>query len=156
MTSTTDLTSNVVPDLCRNNCGFFASSSFDGYCSQCYNQQRKNVNEIDDRVQQQDRVSVEMKGEHVVIEPTMPVENLSLPASSKVTIENNIGKKSRCPNCKKTMGILQYPCACGGHFCSKCRYSNEHHCPIDYKAMGRKILAKANPQIVADRVHNRQ
>jgi hypothetical protein len=71
-------------------------------------------------------------------------------------MKNNTSKKTRCPNCKKIMGILQYPCACGGQFCSNCRYSNEHQCPIDYKAVGRKILAKTNPQVVADRVHNRQ
>jgi hypothetical protein len=149
-------TTSIISQLCKNNCGFFGNTTFDGLCSKCYIEEKKKLKEI----QQQQDISVEMKEEKIVIETTRslssPIENLSLAIRSKSTMKNNTSKKTRCPNCKKIMGILQYPCACGGQFCSNCRYSNEHQCPIDYKAVGRKILAKTNPQVVADRVHNRQ
>jgi hypothetical protein len=159
MASTTDLTNNVAPRLCKNNCGFFGNIVFDGFCSQCYTEHKKQSKEIEQKTVQHD-IPVEMKDEKTVIEPTIslssPVDNLTLSTQSKSTPKNDTSKKLRCPNCKKIMGILQYPCACGGQFCSKCRYSNEHQCPIDYKAVGRKVLAKTNPQVIADRVHNRQ
>jgi len=154
MASTTDLTISVTPKLCKNNCGFFGTTAFDGFCSQCYTKQKKKLKEIEEQKQQED-ITIDMK-EEKVISLSSPVENLSLSTQSKSTIKNYNSKKARCPNCKKLMGILQYPCACGGHFCSNCRYSNEHQCPIDYKDVGRKVLAKTNPQVIADRVHNRQ
>jgi hypothetical protein len=137
MPSTTDVHSQ----LCKNNCGFFGNPTFDGYCSQCYTEHKKKLQD------EQPDISMEMK-EEIESETTrisLPVDHLSTSS-----------KKLRCPNCKKIMGILQYSCACGGNFCLNCRYSNEHQCPIDYKAIGRKFLAKTNPQVIADRVHNRQ
>lgn len=140
---------NQASQLCKNNCGFFGNVTFNGFCSRCYAEQK---NEFNDREEQGQDSFIEMKDDKVVIETEItsmssPVEHLPLTKSTR---------KLRCPNCQKIMGILQYSCACGGHFCSKCRYSNEHQCPIDYKAIGRTLLAKTNPQVIADRVHNRQ
>ena len=139
-TTTAAAASSARPAPCKNKCGFFANAQFDGFCSQCYSEERKQF-----------KAAVSNSTEAV----TSAVENLST-ATTATAIKDRPPRKTRCPNCQKSMGILQYPCACGGCFCSNCRYSNEHRCPVDYKAMGRTLLAKSNPPVIADRVPNRQ
>src|SRR5437588_57869 len=102
MASTNDSSTNIVLQLCKNNCGFYGNTAFDGFCSQCYTEQKKKSKEIEG--QQQPHISVEMKEEKVVIESettttttsSMPVESLLLSSQS-----NYSSKKIRCPNCKK-------------------------------------------------------
>lgn len=160
MGPTTDSSTNILPQLCNNNCGFFGNTLLDGFCSQCYSKEKKKSIDKENEHQGQQDTPVEMHEEELVIESKIivssPVKNLSLSNQSQSVKKCNPSRKVRCPSCKKIMGILQYPCVCGGHFCSNCRYSNEHQCPIDYKTIERKILAKNNPQVIADRVQNRQ
>jgi len=61
-------------------------------------------------------------------------------------------KKSRCLCCKKKLGLTGFTCRCGGLFCGIHRYSDKHDCSFDYKAMGEKEIAEANPLIVAQKV----
>jgi len=61
-------------------------------------------------------------------------------------------KKNRCLSCKKKLGLTGFSCRCGGLFCGIHRYSDKHDCSFDYKAMGEKEIAKANPVVVAEKV----
>lgn len=160
MGSTTDLTPPLPSTtLCKNDCGFYAHTNFDGFCSRCYHTEQEKQRQSERNEEERREISFESTKTL-----SSPVENQSVSrqsdnAAAPTTTTrptSTLTKRTACPNCKKPMGILQYPCACGGSFCSKCRYSTEHQCPIDYKALGRTILAKTNPQVIADRVQNRQ
>lgn len=56
--------------------------------------------------------------------------------------------KKRCSDCRKRLNITNsFPCRCEGIFCAKHRHPEFHKCPIDYKALGRECLLKANPTL---------
>lgn len=61
--------------------------------------------------------------------------------------------KSRCAQCNKKLGIIMImQCHCGKLFCAQHRYAEAHNCSYDFKEEGKKILAKDNPLVVADKL----
>jgi len=42
-------------------------------------------------------------------------------------------KKVRCSSCSKRLGLVQFPCRCGGVYCSSHRADTLHNCSYDYK-----------------------
>ncbi|KAI1280873.1 AN1-type zinc finger protein 6 [Halotydeus destructor] len=61
-------------------------------------------------------------------------------------------KKTRCTKCKVNVGVIGFPCRCGGMFCSVHRYANEHSCSFDYKEHGAEEIRKNNPQVVGEKI----
>jgi hypothetical protein len=61
-------------------------------------------------------------------------------------------KKNRCTKCKVNVGVIGFPCRCGGTFCSSHRYANEHECTFDYKEHGAEEIRKNNPQVIGEKV----
>jgi len=61
-------------------------------------------------------------------------------------------KKTRCSKCKVNVGVIGFPCRCGGMFCSVHRYANEHSCSFDYKEHGAEEIRKNNPQVVGEKI----
>lgn len=43
-------------------------------------------------------------------------------------------------------------CRCGGSFCCKHRYAEEHSCTFDYKAAGKESLTRENPVVTAPKL----
>ena len=41
---------------------------------------------------------------------------------------------------------------CGGMFCAVHRYAESHSCTFDYKAEGRRMLARNNPVVTAPKL----
>jgi len=57
-------------------------------------------------------------------------------------------KKLKCKGCgKKLIAGIEYKCRCKKIFCTRCRMPEDHGCTFDYKALGKEILAKANPVV---------
>uniref|UniRef100_T1KVR1 AN1-type domain-containing protein n=1 Tax=Tetranychus urticae TaxID=32264 RepID=T1KVR1_TETUR len=61
-------------------------------------------------------------------------------------------KKTRCTQCKISVGVIGFPCRCGGIFCSIHRYANEHSCSFNYKEHGAEEIRKNNPQVVGEKI----
>ncbi|VEL09773.1 unnamed protein product [Protopolystoma xenopodis] len=54
---------------------------------------------------------------------------------------------NRCVRCKKRVGLTGFTCRCDGLFCSLHRYSDQHDCTFDYRALGRAELSRDNPEV---------
>ncbi|XP_054162494.1 AN1-type zinc finger protein 6-like isoform X1 [Oppia nitens] len=66
--------------------------------------------------------------------------------------KTNKKKKNRCTKCKINVGVIGFPCRCGGTFCSTHRYANEHNCTFDYREHGAEEIRKNNPQVIGEKV----
>ncbi|XP_042969270.1 putative zinc finger A20 and AN1 domain-containing stress-associated protein 8 [Carya illinoinensis] len=64
-------------------------------------------------------------------------------------------RKKRCKSCNKKVGLTGFDCRCGNVFCGMHRYPEEHACTVDFKAIGREVLAQQNPICKADKLHGR-
>lgn len=91
--------------LCAGDCGFFAISIENKYCSQC------------------SKTKFEA-------EPPAQVE------------EKKIKNNELCDKCNKPSPLPLNKCLCGGSYCMKHRYSDEHGCEFDRFAECRAELSK--------------
>lgn len=112
------------------------------------------------------RVETLVRNEQLDLEPQERIRlageilELSLSTNftaSKIIEKFEVNKKAvekgpsidRCGVCKKRALIT---CPCGGHFCARHRYENEHHCTYDFKTPERKRLREANPVVQASKI----
>lgn len=61
-------------------------------------------------------------------------------------------KKTKCTKCKANVGVIGFPCRCGGIFCSTHRYTNEHNCTFNYRELGAEEIRKNNPQVIGEKI----
>ena len=63
-------------------------------------------------------------------------------------------RKNICQHkgCKKKLNIISYSCQCQKKFCGEHRLPEDHACTFDYKAQGRELIAKKNPQIINSKI----
>jgi hypothetical protein len=60
---------------------------------------------------------------------------------------------NRCFGCSKKVGLTGFRCKCNLVFCSTHRHADAHACTFDYKAAAAAHLTKANPTVVASKIH---
>lgn len=49
---------------------------------------------------------------------------------------------TRCEQCKKKLGVMEYKCKCGKTFCITHLHAESHKCTYDYQAEAKTILKK--------------
>lgn len=62
-------------------------------------------------------------------------------------------QKLRCAQCNRRLGVIMVMrCHCEKVFCAQHRYAEAHNCSYNFKAVGKQILERENPLVVAQKL----
>ncbi|XP_050387505.1 zinc finger A20 and AN1 domain-containing stress-associated protein 9-like [Argentina anserina] len=147
---------NYAPPLCVKGCGFFGHWETRNMCSTCHKGCVKEEELL---------AKLTAPPAAVVSVEKTPDVAVSVSDSSSTTLTSDqpsgVTKKMNCcqrENCKKRISpaeSISLKCRCGGVFCVKHRYPEDHSCSFNYKEMGKDDLAKKNQVCIADKLGHR-
>ncbi|GMY17452.1 zinc finger A20 and AN1 domain-containing stress-associated protein 5-like [Fagus crenata] len=127
-----EIVTKMDPTLCANGCGFLGMMDTRNMCSKCYNGSPKEK-----------------------FADTIKAPVMDDPMNSDAMVKGSTSMKNRCKHCNKKVGLTGFECRCGNVFCGMHRYPEKHACIVDFKAIGREILAKQNPICKGDKLQRR-
>ncbi|KNC46908.1 Awp1-pending-prov protein [Thecamonas trahens ATCC 50062] len=76
--------------------------------------------------------------------PVQPLATASASSGKSRKRKRPQGKKNRCYECRKKVGLHGFTCECDFVFCGKHRYRYAHQCEVDVRERARKQLASLN------------
>jgi hypothetical protein len=126
---------------CANACGYFGYPATNNLCNLCYRDFLESVH------------SAPAAADKVVPAAEKPAA-AQISAATSGTAPAVKAAPNRCASCRKKVGLLRFPCRCGGTFCALHRYAEKHACGFDFKTAGREKIAENNPLVVAAKINN--
>jgi len=126
----------ALPVECTKGCGFFGADQFKGMCSACFKKSGEKPIVLP-KTRKAKWKSARLKLKAV----------RAFQTSHKRPQQTN---KNRCFVCHKKIGTTETPgieCKCNYFFCPVHRMPNDHDCPLDFKSLQRKKLAKENKAV---------
>ncbi|KAG6659513.1 hypothetical protein CIPAW_03G040900, partial [Carya illinoinensis] len=137
--------------LCANGCGFYGFKDKQNLCSKCY----KDF-QAQELSQEAPEVPLAKNMDRLQLAVNESDAQTALASDITAIVKDSWGvRKKRCKSCNKKVGLTGFDCRCGNVFCGMHRYPEEHACTVDFKAIGREVLAQQNPICKADKLHGR-
>lgn len=146
--------------LCANDCGFFGSPTTLNLCSNCYNDDSMNEQQMSEAKVPVEKTLAQPKSERELGQ-LASCASISLPSDWLIAAEEaqaevvvpTAAKPNRCAACRRRVGLTGFTCRCGTLFCGTHRYPEKHGCTFDFKGLGKEEIAKANPVVKAEKLH---